>query len=58
MADSPPIDISSLPGPAQKILGPSAPAPAKMMAAKGIIPGLKPGDIVESYVREEVAPTL
>ncbi|MCA9596236.1 MAG: hypothetical protein KC776_23135 [Myxococcales bacterium] len=46
MADSPPIDISSLPGPAQKILGPSAPAPAKMMAAKGIIPGLKPGDIV------------
>ncbi len=46
MADTPPIDLSTLPAPAQRILGPSAPGPAKMMAAKGIIPGLKPGDIV------------
>lgn len=42
----PPIDIATLPAPAQKLLGPGAPVPAKMMAAKGIIPGLKPGDIV------------
>jgi hypothetical protein len=40
------IDISRLPGPAQKLLGPGAPAPARLMAARGIIPGLKPGDIV------------
>lgn len=41
-----PFDIGQLPAAAQKILGPTAPKPAKMMAAKGIIPGLKPGDIV------------
>src|SRR5688572_19256661 len=40
------FDTSQLPAAAQKILGPTAPKPAKMMAAKGIIPGLKPGDIV------------
>lgn len=40
------FDISQLPAAAQKILGPAAPKPVKMMAAKGIVPGLKPGDIV------------
>lgn len=40
------IDISALPPAAQKVLGEGAPKPAKMMAAKGIIPGLKPHDIV------------
>ena len=40
------FDIGQLPATAQKILGPTAPKPAKMMAAKGIVPGLKPGDIV------------
>lgn len=40
------IDISALPPAAQKVLGTGAPKPAKMMAAKGIIPGLKPHDIV------------
>lgn len=40
------MDIEKLPGPARKILAPGAPAPMRMMAAKGIIPGLKPGDIV------------
>lgn len=40
------FDITELPAAAQKILSPGAPKPAKMMAAKGIIPGLKPGDIV------------
>src|SRR5688572_22667523 len=41
-----PFDVSQLPAAAQKILSPAAPKPAKMMAAKGIIPGLKPGEIV------------
>lgn len=40
------IDLESLPGPAQKILGPGAPGPMKAMAAKGIVPGLKPADLV------------
>ncbi|HEU5073636.1 MAG TPA: hypothetical protein VFU02_05675 [Polyangiaceae bacterium] len=40
------FDISQLPAAAQKILAATAPKPAKMMAAKGIVPGLKPGDIV------------
>lgn len=41
-----PVDVSKLPGPAQKILDPSGPMPLKQMAAKGVVPGLKPGDIV------------
>ncbi|MBK7581821.1 MAG: hypothetical protein IPI67_16635 [Myxococcales bacterium] len=40
------LDLTALPGPAQKILGGTAPAAAQMMAARGIIPGLKPGDVV------------
>ncbi len=39
------FDTSQLPAAAQRVLKPDAPLPAKMMAAKGIIPGLKPGDI-------------
>lgn len=39
-----PIDTASLPGPAQKILDPAGPPPLKAMAAKGLVPGLKPGD--------------
>lgn len=45
-----PIDIEKLPGPARKILGGGAPAPMRMMAAKGIIPGLRPGDLVTVVV--------
>ncbi len=40
------IDLGSLPGPAQKVLSAAAPAPLRMMAAGGVMPGLKPGDIV------------
>jgi hypothetical protein len=40
------FDTSQLPGPAQKLLSGGAPKPAKLMAAKGIIPGLKPGDVL------------
>ncbi|MDB4942523.1 MAG: hypothetical protein JWP97_2057 [Labilithrix sp.] len=38
------IDISALPPNAQKILDPNGPAPLKGMAAKGLAPGLKPGE--------------
>jgi len=38
------IDIAVLPPNAQKILDPSGPAPLKGMAAKGLAPGLKPGE--------------
>jgi hypothetical protein len=39
----PVIDVATLPGPAQKILDPSGPAPLKAMASKGLMPGLQPG---------------
>ncbi len=44
MAAPPTIDISVLPPNAQKILDPNGPAPLKGMAAKGLAPGLKPGE--------------
>lgn len=40
------VDLSALPVPAQKALAPDAPAPLRTMAARGVLPGLKPGDIV------------
>lgn len=46
----PTIDVSTLPGPAQKILDPSGPAPLKAMAAKGLMPGLPPGAILAVLV--------
>jgi hypothetical protein len=45
-----PIDIKALPGPAQKILDPNGPAPLKQMAAKGVVPGLKPGETIAVVV--------
>lgn len=38
------IDVSLLAAPAQKVLSPGAPLPAKMLASRGIIPGCPPGD--------------
>jgi len=38
--------VSALPVPAQKALAPEAPAPLRTMAARGVLPGLKPADIV------------
>lgn len=38
------IDVAVLPPNAQKILDPNGPAPLKGMAAKGLAPGLKPGE--------------
>lgn len=42
----PPVDIASLPAPAQRILDANAPAPLRQMAARGIAPGLKPADAI------------
>lgn len=42
----PPADLSSLPAPVQKIVGPGGPPAARAGAAKGVLPGLKPEAIV------------
>jgi len=44
------IDITALPPNAQKILDPNGPAPLKAMAAKGLAPGLKPGETLAVVV--------
>lgn len=41
-----PIDVTKLPAGAQKILDPAGPAPLKNMAAKAVVPGLKPADLI------------
>ena len=41
-----PLDVSALSPAARKVLGPDAPAPLRMMAAKGVVPGAKPADLV------------
>lgn len=46
----PAIDVSTLPAAAQKILDPSGPPALKGMAAKGLIPGLRPGEILAVIV--------
>ena len=43
---TPALDLAKLPAPARKVLDPASPAPMRMMAARGIVPGLKPGDLV------------
>ncbi len=43
---SPPIDFTTLPPIAQRVLAPDAPENLRLGAARGILPGLKPGDIV------------
>lgn len=40
----PPVDLDAIAPAARKILDPSAPAPMRQLAAKGVAPGLKPGD--------------
>lgn len=41
-----PLDLERLPGPAKKLVTGVAPPAARMVAAGGVIPGLKPGDVV------------
>jgi hypothetical protein len=43
---SPPIDPTALPQPVQRVIGANAPAPMRMMAARGAVPGLRPEQIV------------
>lgn len=45
-----PVDPSALPPAAQKALAPTAPAPLKMLAAKGVIPGVGPADLLTVIV--------
>ena len=40
------IELESLPVPVQRVLSKEAPGPVKLMAARGVLPGAKPGDIV------------
>ncbi|MEZ4440126.1 MAG: hypothetical protein R3B72_13600 [Polyangiaceae bacterium] len=46
----PPLDPTTLPGPAQKIVGDGAPPQLRLMAAKGIVPGLRPDAILSVLV--------
>jgi hypothetical protein len=40
----PVVDIEKLSAPARKILDPASPAPLRMMASKGVAPGIRPGE--------------
>lgn len=58
MPFSPPIDVATLPQPVQRVIGPAAPPPMRMMAARGAAPGLKPDQlvtVVALLAREELA---
>lgn len=46
----PPVDVTKLPQAALKILAPEAPPGLKQMAAKGVMPGMKPGEVVTVVV--------
>lgn len=45
-----PVDIASLPGPAQKLVAKDAPPKLQELAAKGIAPGLKPAELLAVVV--------
>lgn len=45
-----PIDVGALSAPAQKMAQPGAPPKLREMAARGIAPGLKPGEVVTLLV--------
>jgi hypothetical protein len=45
-----PLDLTDLPGPAQKIVSPGAPRKLQLMAAKGVVPGLRPDALVAVIV--------
>ncbi len=46
----PPIDLTQLSGPAQKIAAPAAPEKLQEMAAKGIAPGVRPAELLALLV--------
>lgn len=45
-----PLDLTLLPPPAQKLLSGEAPEKLRQMAARAIVPGLKPADLVTTLV--------
>lgn len=47
---TPAIDVATLGPQAQRVLAPGAPGPARMMAAKGIVPGAKPAEVLAVLV--------
>ncbi len=54
------IELETLPAPVQRVLSKEAPGPVKLMAARGVLPGAKPGDIVTvvSVLAESEDPKL
>ncbi|HVY48701.1 MAG TPA: hypothetical protein VHB21_22590 [Minicystis sp.] len=46
----PTIDVTTLSGPAQKIASPAAPEKMQEMAAKGVAPGVRPGELLSVLV--------
>jgi hypothetical protein len=56
----PPVDVDKLSPAARKILDPASPAPLRQMAAKGVAPGLKPGDAlaVVAILSESTDPAI
>jgi hypothetical protein len=57
---NPALDLTVLPTPAQKILSPGAPDKLKLGAARGVLPGFKPGDIltVVAALSEDASPEI
>lgn len=60
----PPIDLTHLPGPLQKLASPDGPQKPQEMAAKGVVPGVRPPDLVavlcvlaDLHARPEIART-
>lgn len=49
-AVEPPVDVGTLTPVARKILDPASPAPLRQMAAKGVAPGVKPGEALTIIV--------
>ena len=45
-----PVDLASLSAPAQKMAAAAAPLKLQEMAAKGVAPGIKPGEMVALLV--------
>lgn len=57
MPFDPPVDVSALAPPIQRVIGPAAPAPLRMMAARGAVPGLRPeqvATVVAILARDEL----
>lgn len=54
----PPIDVATLPPVAQRLLAAGAPPKMKELAARGIAPGLKPGELLAVLVSLAATPDL